>query len=49
MTSDAPDSSAKAFRLWHVNRRNEFVRMVVRLIRWRRLATSGNAGNGVTK
>jgi hypothetical protein len=28
MPSDAPDSSVKAFRLWHVNRRNEFVRMV---------------------
>jgi hypothetical protein len=28
MPSDARDFSAKAFRLWHANRRNEFVRMV---------------------
>jgi hypothetical protein len=28
MTSDATDSPVKPFRLWHVSRRNEFVRMV---------------------
>jgi hypothetical protein len=28
MPSKVPDSSAKAFRLWHVTRLNEFVRIV---------------------